>query len=118
MKKLISIVIIIVMVIICGCQEEHTAPAKIYGQGDLPQGWIDYFGDDNNARLNLIQTNRINNLGKAVAGLQIKVKRLEEKESTDAKQELSKAPGQTGGQSEGAGNSPENTNNSPQGPTR
>ena len=63
---------------IAGCQPQaEVIPDKVWGQGDLPDDWQEFFGNENMARLNFVQTQSINNQGKAIAELAERVRKLE-----------------------------------------
>ena len=55
---------LLVTMILCGCQESQQQ--KVWGKGDPDQAWQDYFGNDNMARLNFMQTARINAIAEIV----------------------------------------------------
>ena len=74
MRKLLFLVVL--MIILSGCQVE-VIPDKVWGQGDLPEDWQEFFGNENMARLNFVQTQSINNQGKAIAELAERVRKLE-----------------------------------------
>ena len=69
MKKLI---VIVAMLALCGCQEQQQ-----WGQGDPDEVWQGYFGNSNIARLDFVQTNRINSHGQLIAEMVNRVARLE-----------------------------------------
>lgn len=76
----IAAVIIITGLIlsIVGCQEVQRAPqTKVWGQGDLPADWQGFFGADNSARLDYVQTQTINRMGQAISQLAERVRKLE-----------------------------------------
>jgi hypothetical protein len=52
--------------VVCGgCQEER----KVWGQGEPPGDYTKWFGNDNMARLNFVQTERLNILSQQIAAL-------------------------------------------------
>lgn len=71
---IVCVILLIVAYAVCGCQQHQT---KVWGKGDTTAEWKEYFGNDNTARLDYVQTNSINNLGQAVAELQVKIEELE-----------------------------------------
>lgn len=82
MKKVeLCIILVVLVVAFCGCNEQQ-AP-KVWGQGGLPADFQGFFGNDNTARLDFVQTQRINQLGQATAELAERVKKLEESFSND-----------------------------------
>ena len=64
---------LIVLVLSPGCHESQ----QTWGRGDPPAGWRGYFGNDNNARLNFVQTQTIDRQARAIAELAERVRRLE-----------------------------------------
>ena len=56
MRTVLLTSLLMVVVILCGCQEEQAT----WGQGDPPADWQRMFGNDNIARLDFVQTNTIN----------------------------------------------------------
>lgn len=65
---------IFLMVLCSGCQESQK---KVWGKGELAAGWIEFFGDDNTARLDWLQTKTINEQGQRIADLNEKIRMLE-----------------------------------------
>lgn len=62
-------------------QQENVAAEPnqpIWGQGETPAEWQSWFGNDNMARLNYAQTDRINAQGQALAEVVERVRKLEE----------------------------------------
>ncbi len=58
MKKeriLVMALLIAIAFMVCGCQEEQ----KVWGRGNPPAEWQEYFGNDNTARLDFIQTEAV-----------------------------------------------------------
>lgn len=51
----------VLMACLTGCIEEQQAP-KLWGQGDPPADWQEFFGNDNNSRLNYMQSQYIDRL--------------------------------------------------------
>ena len=72
-EVLIIVSILFVVALISGCTEVQT-----WGNGDLPDEWCGYFGDNNMARLNYVQTNSINTQGQLIAELAESVRKLED----------------------------------------
>lgn len=54
---LVAIVLAVMALVFCGCQEEQRA---VWRQGELPTEFQSFFGNDNNARLNFVQTQTLN----------------------------------------------------------
>ncbi len=78
MKKTEIIILCIALLalsFIFGCQEQQK---KVWGKGNPPAEWQEHFGNDNKARLDYIQTNRINSQGQAMAELTERVRKLED----------------------------------------
>lgn len=69
-------VITVLILLLCGCDKK---PSKVWGEGELPVDWMFYFGDDNTARLDYVQTQRINKQGQALAELREMVRKLGER---------------------------------------
>ncbi len=67
MKKTILITLMITAILITGCEESQK---KVWGQGDPSAEYQGFFGNDNNARLNFIQSQAIDSLLKRVAKLE------------------------------------------------
>lgn len=76
MKELCIILIILfaLALLVAGCQEQQR---KIYGQGNIPLDWQVYFGNDNIARLDYMQTRAINQQGQTLTELAERVRKLE-----------------------------------------
>ncbi len=72
---IVYIVVLIAMLIITGCQEAQQT--KVWGKGDLPSEWQGFFGDDNVARLDYVQTQTINNMGQAISVLAERLRKLD-----------------------------------------
>lgn len=62
-------------VLLFGCNEAQQTPR--WGQGDLPTEWQGFFGEDNVARLDFVQTQTINRMGQAISELAERVRKLE-----------------------------------------
>lgn len=72
------IVVALLTQVLAGCQEVRRAPqTEVWGQGDLPADWQGYFGEDNVARLDYVQTQTINRMGQALSQLAERVRKLE-----------------------------------------
>lgn len=86
MKAVIAIVaLVLVGLIMWVCFADEIAATfttepnePVWGKGDAPTEWQDYFGDDNMARLNYIQTQQINKQGQSLAELKERVRKLED----------------------------------------
>lgn len=79
MKLELCIVLALLLIVsLCaaGCNEAQQSP-KVWGQGEPTTEWQGFFGTDNMARLNFVQTNRINRMGQAIAELAERVRKLE-----------------------------------------
>lgn len=76
MKKLLMISVLLIAMLVVGCQEQNTA--KVWGQGDPDQNHIKYFGNDNLSRLCYVQTNTINRQGQLIAELALRIRKLED----------------------------------------
>ena len=46
--SLIVVTLAVIALLVCGCQEEQ----KVWGQGETPTDYQEFFGNGNNARLN------------------------------------------------------------------
>ena len=57
---------------------KEIANRAVWGKGDPPANWQKYFGNDNMARLNYIQTQTANKQGQTIAELVERVRKLEE----------------------------------------
>ena len=62
-----------VLIFLSGCQEQQR-----WGQGELPENHVRFFGKSNTARLDFVQNNAINNQGQIIAELVERVRVLEE----------------------------------------
>lgn len=58
----VIVALVAIALVVCGCNEEQ----RIWGQGDLPPGWVGFFGKDNTARLDFVQTREINQAGQVI----------------------------------------------------
>ena len=76
LATIISIVALMILVLVSGCNETQKVD-KVYGKGDLPTGYQEYFGGDNMARLNYMQNGELSRIGQAVAELAERVRKLE-----------------------------------------
>ena len=74
-KILIILIVVTALVLIAGCEESAKTP--IWGTGETNTEWQDYFGNDNIARLDFVQTRAINEQGQAIAVLAERVRKLE-----------------------------------------
>ena len=81
MRKMCMILVVVMIVLLAGCQEaqkqESQQPA-VWGQGELPGDWQGFFGNGNNARLNFVQSQVINNNMKAITEMNGRIAKLEE----------------------------------------
>ena len=77
MRLLIVVVVLSILAVyfVFGCQSRQK---KVWGNGDLPSDWQGFFGADNVARLDFVQTNTINAQGQAIAVLAERVRKLED----------------------------------------
>ena len=55
-----------------GCNEAQQAPQQVWGQGSPPAVWQSWFGNGNLARLNFVQTQRIDQYQGLIYGLDTK----------------------------------------------
>lgn len=65
------------LLVLGGCNEAQIS-RKVWGQGDLPDDWQGFFGEDNVSRLDFVQTQTINRMGQAIAELAERVRTLED----------------------------------------
>ena len=65
------------LIALAGCQEEN----KVWGTGTLAPEWTELFGDDNTARLDWVQTQRINQSGQQIAEINVRLEKLEDASS-------------------------------------
>ena len=79
MKSVFLCVVVLVIILMSGCQNQQQ---KVWGIGELPAEWQEFFGNDNTARLDLAQTEAINNQGKLVTELVERVSKLEDESVT------------------------------------
>lgn len=68
MKTVLLASLLMLAVILSGCQEQQTT----WGQGDPPADWQNMFGDTNIARLDFVQTNTINRHNALIYGMDTK----------------------------------------------
>ncbi len=66
--------ILIMIVLVAGCQEEQK---KVWGKGELDANWREMFGKGNGARLDFVQTQRINTHSQALQALPELLKRIQ-----------------------------------------
>ena len=75
MKKVIVIsmvfVILACLILLTGCQEGQKQE-KVWGQGQPPTTWTDYFGNGNNARLDFMQNRAIEGTQAVIYGANTK----------------------------------------------
>jgi hypothetical protein len=73
--KIVCIIIALAAAVsLSGCIEEEQTPqaqTPIWGQGDLPPQWVEYFDDDNKSRLDFKQSLIIDELTRRVRTLEI-----------------------------------------------
>ena len=70
MKKIKAFMAIVILLAGAGCQDEQKTPeTKIWGNGEPPGQWKEYFGNDNTARLNFLQAQIIDRHSKQIAEL-------------------------------------------------
>lgn len=80
---LILIVIVgFLLLAIGGCNEAQVS-RKVWGQGELTAEWKSFFGDSNTARLDFIQTQRINRQNHIIIELMARVRKLEADDPND-----------------------------------
>ena len=63
-------VLIAMAFVVGGCQEAEKPQPKVWGQGDLPTAFEDFFGNSNLSRLNYKQTEAINEISKRLLALE------------------------------------------------
>lgn len=51
--------------LLTGCQPEQQS-TQVWGRGELPAEYLGFFGNDNMARLNFVQTQRINQFNQQI----------------------------------------------------
>ncbi len=84
MRTVILVAILIVLaLVVCGCNEAQQK--AVWGQGELPTGWQSFFGSDNTARLNFVQTNTINKQGQSITELAERVRLLESENPAESR---------------------------------
>ena len=74
MNKLIPVVLIM-LVLALGCQGER----KVWGKGELDANWVEMFGEGNGARLDFVQTDRINEHRKRISEHRAAIQELEKR---------------------------------------
>ena len=75
MIKLCWIVVVVCWIVfLSGCQEQQQA--KKWGEGDPPAEYQVFFGNDNNARLDFMQTQAIASQAEALAELRKEIKKV------------------------------------------
>lgn len=47
--------VVVIAVVMSGCGGQQQTQPPLYGQGDLPTSWVEYFGEDNGSRVNYRQ---------------------------------------------------------------
>ena len=72
---MIGLLALIILIIISGCVEADVAIAEpklpVWGQGELPAEWQEYFGNDNVARLNFMQTRALDRMQAIIYGIDV-----------------------------------------------
>lgn len=79
--KTLTLLSLTVLIALAGCQEEN----KVWGKGELNDNWVSHFGKGNLARLNFVQTEKINEFGQLLAEANVRLEKLETAESRLAK---------------------------------
>ncbi len=72
------LLILTIVTIFTGCE-----PEQRWGQGELPADYAGFFGTDNKARLDFVQTNRINAFGQQEAEINERLRKLESIDPND-----------------------------------
>ncbi len=67
--------LIVLLALLTGCEESNQR--TLWGQGELPTDWQETFGADNGARLDFVQTQKINTQVQAMQELLKRVQALE-----------------------------------------
>ena len=67
--------LVVLLALLTGCEESNQR--TLWGQGELPTDWQETFGADNGARLDFVQTQKINTQAQAVQELLKRVQALE-----------------------------------------
>jgi hypothetical protein len=70
--ELYAVIVILVAIsfLLCGCQESQQS--KTWGQGETPAAYQELFGNSNNARLNFVQSERMDQHRALIYGLNVK----------------------------------------------
>ena len=63
------LIVCLFMAITSGCKESQQQP--VWGKGDLPPHWTEYFGSDNGARLDYKQSQMLDEIARRVITLEI-----------------------------------------------
>lgn len=71
----IIVVLVAIAILVCGCQEEQKT--QVWGEGELPVKWREWFGDDNGSRLDFVQVETINKQVQDVKNLATRIDKLE-----------------------------------------
>jgi hypothetical protein len=79
MKKAVLVLVLLAVLLMAGCQEEQQQEEKIWGKGDLPADWQEYFGSDNTSRLDYVQSERISLLQKTLSNFGKRLDDMEDK---------------------------------------
>lgn len=70
-KTVCIVIALFAVVVLTGCvEEQQVQQPPIWGKGDLPTGWQEYFGNDNGSRMNFRQSQVIDELVKRVRTLE------------------------------------------------
>ncbi len=66
------IFMVLTLLTLSGCKEsQQVEQTPVWGKGDLPPHWIEYFGNDNTARLDFKQSQIIDEVVRRVITLEI-----------------------------------------------
>ena len=66
------LIVCLFMALTSGCEEsQQVEQPPVWGKGDLPPTWIEYFGNDNGARLDFKQSQIIDEVVRRVITLEI-----------------------------------------------
>lgn len=69
---LVAVVAIAALCALTGCvEEQQVQQSPIWGKGDLPPQWTEYFGKDNGSRMDFRQSQIIDELAKRVRTLEV-----------------------------------------------
>lgn len=63
--------------VVCGCQEAQQTQ-RVWGQGDPPADWQDFFGNDNISRLDFVHSQLLQRHADELVQLTDRIKELEE----------------------------------------